>query len=288
MTVDAATGPSVERTPTGNTVRLPSGHRIMLDRFGEDGPAVLLLHGIPGWRGTFSQVGARVGRRCRVFVPDLLGFGGSDDAPQNSHAPQHADSIVSMAEALALERFHLVGFDFGGPTAVELADKAREKVQSLTLISTNLFPDTPIPAPLWIAKVPLLGRAFFHLAFSKLGLMMMWRAAAGDRAAFPFRRYRAALRPNCIRSTRRILFASMRDLPGLYSNVEQVANNLDMPSLVIWGDRDPFFPPSVAQRTAAALNGKLEVLEGCGHFVPEERPEQVATEILALIARTEG
>ena len=289
MMLDAAAGPLVERTvTTSRTVHLPSGHRIKLDRFGDDGPAVLLLHGIPGWRGTFSQVAVRVGRRCRAFVPDLLGFGESDDAPLNAHAPQHADSIASMAEALGLERFHLVGFDFGGPTAVELTGKNREKVQSLTLISTNLFPDTTIPAPLRIAQVPLLGQAFYRLAFSKLGLMVMWRAAVEDRTAFPLSRYRAALNPNCVKSTRRLFFASMRDLPGLYSSVERITRDLELPSLVLWGDRDPFFPLPVAQRTAAAVKGKLEILEGCGHFAPEERPEQVAAQILDFIAQNEG
>lgn len=266
----------------------PSGRQITLDRYGETGPAVLLLHGIPGWRGTFSQVGAHIGRRCRVFVPDLLGFGESDDAPRDAHATQHANAIASLAESLGLERFHLVGFDFGGPTAVELAGKTRERVQSLTLIATNLFPDTPIPAPLRIANVPLLGRVFFRVAFSRPGLMMMWRAAVNDRAAFPLHRYQAALRPNGVRSTRRIFFASMRDLPGLYSNVERIARDLQLPSLVIWGDSDPFFPLQVAQRTAAAVGGNLEVLEGCGHFVPEERPEQVAAAILELITPSDG
>lgn len=287
VATDLVVGHPAERAaPTRDSVRLPSGRQITFDRYGETGAAVLLLHGIPGWRGTFSQVGARVGQQCRVYVPDLLGFGESDDAPRDAHAAQHADAIASLAEALGLERFHLVGFDFGGPTAVELAGKIRKEIQSLTLISTNLFPDTPIPAPLRIANVPLLGRAFFRLAFSRLGLMMMWRAAVNDRAAFPLRRYRAALHVNGVRSTRRIFFASMRDLPGLYTNVERLARDLDLPSLVIWGDSDPFFPVQVAQRTADAVGGNLEVLEGCGHFAPEERPDQVAAEILQLISQS--
>lgn len=135
--------------------------------------------------------------------------------------------------------------------------------------------------------MPLVGRAFFRVAFSRLGLMMMWRAAVHDRAAFPFRRCRAALRPNGVRSTRRLFFASMRDLPGLYSRVESTARDLDMPSLVIWGDADPFVPIPVARRTAAAVNGRLEILEGCGHFVPKERPGPVATAILDLVDRSE-
>lgn len=268
-------------------VTLPGERRLTFDRFGTEGPAVVLLHGIPGWRGTFAQVGAKLGRRCRVFAPDLMGFGDSDEAPENAHASEHATSIANMAEALGLEPFHLVGFDFGGPTAVELASQARAKIRSLTLVSTNLFPDTPIPPPLGIARVPILGEAFFRLAFGKLGLMVMWRAAVADRAAFPFRRYRASLGTNTIRSTRRIFLASMRDLPGLYSNVERVARSLDLPSLVLWGDKDPFFPVSVGERTAAVVNGEFKVLQSCGHFAPEEHPEQVAGEILRLIERVE-
>lgn len=66
MTTAVATVHSSDGTrPSRDSVRLPDDRRITFDRFGEEGPAVLLLHGIPGWRGTFSQVGARVGRRCR-------------------------------------------------------------------------------------------------------------------------------------------------------------------------------------------------------------------------------
>ena len=78
----------------------------------------------------------------------------------------------------------------------------------------------------------------------------------------------------------------MRDLPGLYGEVERLGRALALPSLVLWGDRDPFFPTTVGERTAEALGAELRVLRGCGHFVPEERPAQTASAIAELIARS--
>jgi len=257
-----------------------------VEQFGAEGPPVVLLHGIPGWRGTFAEVSASLGRHCRAFAPDLLGFGESDPPPDGAHAAEQAAAVIELVDALGLDRFHLVGFDFGGPTAVLAAARLPGRVRSLTLAATNLFPDTPVPAPLRLARVPALGDLFFRLAFGRWGLSALWRAAVADRSAFPYRRYRTALRfPGGVSWTRRIFLASLRDLPGLYAPVEEAARALALPSLVLWGDRDPFFPVLVGQRTADALGAELRVLPGCGHFVPEERPREVAEAILDLLGR---
>ena len=52
--------------------------------------------------------------------------------------------------------------------------------------------------------------------------------------------------------------------------------------LVGWGDRDPFFPLEQGERTAAAANARLHVFRGAGHFLPHERPAEVAREIAAF------
>ncbi|MBK8998593.1 MAG: alpha/beta hydrolase [Myxococcales bacterium] len=256
------------------------------DNYGSSGPTVVLLHGIPGSRATFAAVGERLGKTCRVVVPDLLGFGDSPDAPDHYHAEEHAEVVVQFLAKLGIEDFHLVGFDFGGPTAIRLAAKLGQRVRSLTVAATNMFPDTPIPPPLRLAKVPVLGWLFFRLAFGTLGLMAMWLAAVADRRAFPCKRYRAALKGHGVRTTRRIFLSSMRDLPGLYGEVERLGRTLGLPSLVLWGDRDPFFPRAVGERTAKALGAELRILPGCGHFVPEERPTETADAIAELIARS--
>ena len=256
------------------------------DSYGEAGPTVVLLHGIPGSRKTFAGVGERLGKSCRVVVPDLLGFGDSPDAPAHYHAAEHAEVLVEFLGRLGIDDLHLVGFDFGGPTAIRVAAKLGKRARSLTVAATNMFPDTPIPTPLRLAKVPLLGWLFFRLAFGTLGLMAMWLAAVADRAAFPFEKYRRALKGHGTRTTRRIFLSSMRDLPGLYAEVESLGKSLQLPAVVLWGDRDPFFPTAVGERTAKALGAELRVFSGCGHFVPEERPAETAGAVAELIARS--
>ena len=264
----------------------PAASPLAYDSYGMAGPTVVLLHGIPGSRKTFAEVGKRLGKTSRVIVPDLLGFGDSPDAPDRYHAAEHAEVVLQFLGRLGTDKLHLVGFDFGGPTAIHVASKLGNRIRSLTVAATNMFPDTPIPPPLRLAKVPILGWLFFRLAFGTLGLMAMWLAAVTDRAAFPFKRYRKALAGHGVRTTRRIFLSSMRDLPGLYGEVERLGQSLSCPALVLWGDRDPFFPTTVGERTAKALGAELRILKGCGHFVPEERPSETAGAIAELIARS--
>lgn len=264
----------------------PASPGLAFGRAGERGPLVLALHGIPGSRATFDGVTSRLARDFRVIVPDLRGFGGSPSAPPHFHAAEHAEEVLRLLVSLGEEDVHLVGFDFGGPTAVLLARRLGARVRSITVAATNLFPDTPIPPPLRLAKVPLLGWLFFRVALGYVGQCLMYFAAVRDRRAFPFGRYRATLDGDGARTTREIFYASMRDLPGLYADVAGAARELALPAVVLWGDRDPFFPLPVGERTAAALGAELRVLPGCGHFVPEERPAEVADAVAALILRS--
>lgn len=253
-------------------------YRVTVDIYGDSGSPVLLLHGIPGWRGTWAKVAPLLAPNHRVIVPDLLGFGQSDEPTAEFHAQGQAAMLLKLLAALAIDQIHLVGFDFGGPVAVTLYHLAPQRALSLSLINTNTFTNTPIPGPLKLAHIPIVGDLFFRLAFSKIGLAQMWRAAVADKLAFPHSEYLAALQwPNGIRWTRRIFLASLRDLPGLYGQIEATLPHIRVPSMVIWGDRDPFFSMAQGERLAAAIPGaRLIRLSGCGHFVPEERPAELA------------
>jgi len=275
-----AEGPATTRVVT------VEGRTMHLHVHGTAGPAVVALHGIPGDGATFSGLSARLGREARLFAPDLLGFGGSEDAPPGAHAAEHARSVVALLDALDLDRVHLVGFDFGGPIAVLVAAASPQRVASLTLAAANLFPDTPVPGPLGVARVPWLGELFFRIAFSRLGLVMMWAFATGDRVAYPFARFRRLLgSASGVRSTRTIFLASLRELARLYGEVERAARSLRVPATVLWGERDPFFAVTVGERTAEALGASLCLLPGCGHFVPEERPDALTEAVLAHVRR---
>ena len=264
-------------------------HTLAVDLSGRRGdPVVLLVHGIPGWRGTWRDVAVKLAGSTFVVAPDLAGFGESTAAPRGFHAAEHAAVLTELVRALDLSRVHVVGFDFGGPTAVMMAARAPGLVTSLTLIATNVLTDTPIPLPLQLVRPPVVGNLFARLFFSNSGLSMMWRGAVVRRDRFGYRDYRAALRfPSGVASTRDIFQASLRDLPGLYGPIEGMLPNLDMPCAVVWGEHDPFFPVDVGTRTSQRIpHATFTILSGCGHFLPKEDPDGVARAVQGLLDRS--
>jgi pimeloyl-ACP methyl ester carboxylesterase len=81
-----------------------------------------------------------------------------------------------------------------------------------------------------------------------------------------------------------IFATSLRELGERYARLPDVLARVRCPTLVAWGDCDPFLPLEQARRTAAAVPGaRLAVYEGCGHFVPEERPDELAADVERLI-----
>lgn len=77
---------------------------------------------------------------------------------------------------------------------------------------------------------------------------------------------------------------ALRELESRYAAAEAALGELEVPVLVAWGDRDPFFPLSQAERTAAAASaGRLAVYEGAGHFLPGERPGELAADLRRLV-----
>jgi pimeloyl-ACP methyl ester carboxylesterase len=278
------TNPRVARVKVGD-------HSLAVELLGDPClPPVILLHGIPGWRGTWRPVAQLLAPRAHVVAPDLAGFGESSAAPAAFHAADHARLIVALIRTLGLGRVHLVGFDFGGPTAVMVCAQAADLVGTLTLAATNVLTDTGIPLPLQLVRPPVIGDVFARLLFGRTGLSMMWFAAVARRDRFSLADYRAMLRfPQGITSTRRLFQASLRDLPGLYGPVHAALGGIQVPCTVVWGDRDPFFPVAVGERTAAHIPGaRLVQLKGCGHFLPAEDPAGFARAVEQRVSGNTG
>lgn len=69
----------------------------------------------------------------------------------------------------------------------------------------------------------------------------------------------------------------------LYAPVQDELKLWSGPAFVAWGDRDPFLSVAQGRRTADAVAAPLVLFPGAGHFLPEERPEGVAAEVVSLL-----
>ena len=143
------------------------------------------------------------------------------------------------------------------------------------------FPDTPIPFPLSLTTAPVIGNLFSRMLFSAPSLELMLRQGTGPGSAPPDAGVYLGDRSQR-RTIATIFSGALTRLEELYSPVAAALEDLDVPVLVGWGDRDPFFPLEQGKRTAAAANAPLRVFDGAGHFLPHERPTEVACEIAAL------
>jgi pimeloyl-ACP methyl ester carboxylesterase/membrane protein DedA with SNARE-associated domain len=122
--------------PTGGNTTLyyqdlpPPGRR--------DAPVLVLLHGSLYRAGAFDGLIQELRPYFRLIVPDLPGFGASvgPNLPDYSPATE-AHELEGLLDHLRLERVHLAGFGMGGAVALEMADRAPERVQSITLIDST-------------------------------------------------------------------------------------------------------------------------------------------------------
>lgn len=244
-----------------------------------DGPRVVLLHGIPGSAAIWHAVVADLGADYQTIVPDLLGFG-------SSPRPTRADDLAAPSQARALAATLdgiggpavLVGHDFGGPVALTLAARRPELVAGVVLVASNTFGDTPIPFPLSTLTWPGLGGAAERLLLSGPSLSVMVRRGGVRRPA-------AYLGDRGQRRAIRLIFAdALRNLEERYAPVERSLRSLQVPVAVLWGDEDPFFGVAQAHRTAEAAGVEARILAGAGHFLPKERPAEIAQTIRSVAA----
>jgi pimeloyl-ACP methyl ester carboxylesterase len=247
------------------------------------GSPVVLLHGFPGNGADWETVAARLTDRHRTVVVDLLGFGSSPtpDRFGDLWTEAQAEALAATFERLGLDQPAVVGHDMGGPVALTFLRQYPRRLSHLALISTNTFGDTPVDFPLSLMRLPGVGRLLEPIVFGRVSLSTLGRIASKTSGISPA--------PNNRREARtiRTIFAEvLRQLPHLYKPIEDTLPSIDIPTVVIWGDRDMFFSAAQGQRTADAIPGaEFVLLPECGHFPPIERPEAVASALLDLLAR---
>jgi pimeloyl-ACP methyl ester carboxylesterase len=235
-----------------------------------DGPPVVLLHGFPTNADLWRNLVPLLAPRFRVVAPDLLGYGWSakpEDADLSLEA--QVRSVGELLEGLDVREPAVVGHGFGGGVAQLLAVELG--VRTLVLLDTVAFDGWP-PA----GTVPgltdgdastanaALAERVVREAFTR-GMGHPERLLPQDVELFarPWRREPAAL----MRAARAL------DGKGL-SGVPDGIRKLEVPILLVWGEDDPWLPPSLAERLQEELGeAALALLPGCSHFVLEDAPE---------------
>ena len=270
------------------------GDRVVY-RVAGKGPVLLLVHGLAGSAMTWRHVMAPLAERFTVIAPDLLGQGESDKPRAEYSLGAHVDTLRDLLDALGHERATFVGQSLGGGVAMQLAYQFPERCERLVLVNSGglgrevsvilrllALPSTEVVFPL-VCAPGLRGVA------SRVGTMLGRAGLRSTPAREEMWRSYASLTDA---ESRHAFFRGLRDVIDWRGQVVSALGRLHhtakMPTLIIWGARDPFIPVSHARVAHEAIPGsRLVIFEDVGHYPHCEAPERFVATIVDFIASTE-
>lgn len=235
------------------------------------GPALVLTHGGQGWAYTWRyQIEPLARAGYRAIAPDLPGSGYSDLTGHEASIEGLSGFLGDLLGALEIEQAALIANSAGGPPVLDLAIRRPERVTALVLASTCGVPHTePI---LWrLLRWPLLGEAMGLFVTAGMVRSNLRQAVHDDSLITDdvVSAYHEPLRrPGAWRANLK-LERNWRPA-WVEANLERIT----APTLVVWGQDDPWHPLGMAHEFGRRITGaQVVVLPECGHLPHEERPD---------------
>ncbi|MFJ8820989.1 alpha/beta fold hydrolase [Streptomyces sp. NPDC102467] len=275
-----------------------------------DKPVVVLCHGFPelafSWR---HQVLALARAGYRVLAPDMPGYGGSSrpaDVKAYDALTLCAD-LAGLLDDIGADDAVFVGHDWGASVVWHMAWAYPERVRAVVGMSVPVTPRSPVP-PLPVMR-GRLGDDFYMVWFQEPGVADRALAQNVRRTLVTREIWSAAwaARPDeefppppwlteeelayYVEEFERTGFTGglnyYRNLDRTWELTEHLAGRtIDCPSLFVTGSKDPvgrFMPDDKLERVLTDLRGRV-VLDGAGHWIQQERAEEVNAALLEFLA----
>lgn len=246
----------------------------------------VLLHGLGGTAPFWSGVTRALEKSGRsTLAPDLLGYGGSLRVGTRFRLEDQAEAVLSLLRDHRLSRVRLVAHSYGCAVAVEVARRAPDLVQDLTLVSPPAFTNVTLArerlGQSWLARRTLAGAP---VASAACGLMCLFRWPLRKAAPRVDPSIPAPVASGSIQHS----FPAYRDAIDTLLSFNPVPGWLaapEVPTRLVAAEGDQTFP--VADLTAMPGVQRLELLRHDGtHRLPLEEPQWLAQQLLAAPRRS--
>jgi len=232
----------------------------------------LLIHGSGmSARSWVNQLHGRLAA-LRMIAVDLPGHGESDSIPAAS-VEEYADIVGDALVALDCGPVVVVGHSLGGSIAIALAARRPALVRGLVLIASCVR--LPLIDSVGERLVAYLPGPLRRLLFFSMARRALFAPDAVPGAIATAMRDLRACRPET-------LAADVRAARAM--DLTEPAAALDVPALVLTGERDRLTTPALAERLSALIRrSRLSIVDGVGHMLPLEAPERINREIAAFV-----
>lgn len=253
-----------------------------------DGPAVLLLHGVPDSSGLWrNQIPALTSAGFRVIAPDLRGFGASD-RPEGRDAygvPALVGDALAVLDAMEVESAGVVGHDFGAVVGWSLAAFVPDRVESLAALSVG-HPNV------YFASRSQRELSWYMLLFGFEGVAEEWLPKDGWRRLRTIfddppdiDRYAADLsRPGALTAALNLYRANIA--PHDLISGEQPLPKINRPVLGIWSSRDRLCGEEQMKDSGNFVDDwRYERIEEAGHWIPLDAPDRLNELLVSFLVR---
>ncbi|MEY2419600.1 MAG: hypothetical protein QOG90_2280 [Actinomycetota bacterium] len=251
-----------------------------------DGELIVLLHGFPESKASWREVTPLLtARGYRVVAPNQRGYspGARPSRRRDYTLDKLARDVLALADAAGAERFHVVGHDWGGGVAWQLAASHADRLRTATSLAT--------PHPRAMVKSMLRGQIF------KSWYMLMFQLPVVPELGMKNTRFTRQLVASGLPEEYVDEYARLMAEPGAargalnwYRAVPlsppSGIGDVTIPTMYVYGTDDFALGRRAADATRDHVTGpyRYEVMEGVSHWIPEEIPETVAQLILDFVA----
>lgn len=264
------------------------GQRVYAPVRGE-GPAVVLLHGFAADSFFYRDLLPLLEKQYRVILIDLNGFGLTERPgdPEEYSLRHQADVIVRVTKERGCQSFHLVGHSYGSGIAATVALSNPELIDSLVLMA----PAWEIKRPPWYLRNRLSAESLHVAARAMLSSPERFRKATSmafhvehpeaDAVAEWYRRH------ILVEGFREALFGYARAMGS--GRIQEIDfSSLKPKTMILAGREDRLVTLASCKKLAEKIPGvRFEVIDECGHSLPEEKPKEVAQLLREFFSETQ-
>lgn len=245
-------------------------------------PTAIFLHGFTlDHRMWQSQIplATEFGNKRNIIAFDALGHGLSD-APESGYSRAHRiQDVLHFADALGIERFHLVGHSMGGATAIGFALQYPQRLLSMTLICSGA---AGYSTGKWVDHVFDLAKTDAEAAKQN------WITNSLKYFSSP-----------AIEPVRKQMEQMMSEHSGAFWNDKmrgkyppvtpdlELVHDITVPTLILIGEYDKKFVPLAEEMHAKIAGSELKIYENCGHMLSMEKPERCNQDLGAFFTEKE-
>ncbi|MEI7648112.1 MAG: alpha/beta fold hydrolase [Methanomicrobiales archaeon] len=267
------------KTPAGNMHYVDEG----------SGEPIVFVHGNPAWSFEFRKLIKEFSRTNRCIAPDMIGFGLSDKPLEYSYLPkEQAKNFDLFLESLPLEDITMVVGDWGGPVGLSYALNHPEKIKNIVITNTWL----------WSVRSDWYFQAFSRFMGGPVGRWLIKnrnffadtivRSAFGDKSRLTPLIHAHYLMPLSRPDERKGSWVFPGQIIGSSDWLQSLWDKRDLLQskkiLIAWGMKDIAFRKKELKMWMSAFpQARVVRFEDAGHFVPEEKPEELIGEMKKLI-----